>query len=83
MAIEFRYRSTVPELKCLTEDLDNLARFLIRRAQVKGPYELLGRMNIGSGAWQEHEKGRLEKLKQAAEKEKFDNSTLSTQPGRL
>jgi hypothetical protein len=83
MAIEFRYKNTAPELKCLTENLDNLARFLIRRAQVKGPYELLGRMNIGSGAWQEHENGRLERLREAVEKERLDNSMLYTQRWRV
>jgi hypothetical protein len=83
MAIEFRHKNTAPELKCLTENLDNLARFLIRRAQVKGPYELLGRMNIGSGAWQEHEKGRLERLREAAEKERLDNRMLYTQRWRV
>jgi hypothetical protein len=77
MAIEFRYKNSEPELKFLTENLQNLARFLVRRAQLKGPYELLGRMNIGSGAWQEHEKRRLERLKKAAEKEKYDNGMSS------
>jgi hypothetical protein len=76
MSIEFRYKTTAPELWCLTENLENLARFLVRRAQVKGPYELLGRMNVGSGAWREYEKRRLEKLKDAAEKEKYENGTF-------
>jgi hypothetical protein len=36
-------------------------------------------MNVGSGAWREYEKRRLEKLKDAAEKEKYENGTfLST-----
>jgi hypothetical protein len=77
MAIEFRYKNSEPELKFLTENLQNLARFLVRRAQLKGPYELLGRMNIGSGAWQEHEKRRLERLRKAAEKERYDNGMSS------
>jgi hypothetical protein len=79
MSIEFRYKTTAPELWCLTENLENLARFMVRRAQVKGPYELLGRMNVGSGAWRECEKRRLEKLRDAAEKEKYENGMLLTQ----
>jgi hypothetical protein len=79
MSIEFRYKTTAPELWYLTENLENLARFLVRRAQVKGPYELLGRMNVGSGAWREYEKRRLEKLRDAAEKEKYENGMLLTQ----
>lgn len=31
----------------VTENLEPLAKFLIRRAQLKGPYELLGHMNMG------------------------------------
>jgi hypothetical protein len=30
-------------------------------------------MNVGSGAWQKYEKDRLKKLKDAAEKERYEN----------
>jgi hypothetical protein len=55
----------------VTENLEPLARFLIRRAQLKGPYELLGRMNIASGAWKEYEFERLDKLREASEYKPF------------
>ena len=70
MAIEFRRKDLAPDLSIVTEGLEPLAKFLIRRAQLKGTYELLGRMNIGSGAWREYEADRLDKLKQAAEHER-------------
>jgi len=51
----------------VTDNLEPLAKFLIRRAQLKGSYELLGLMNIASGAWREYEDLKLKKLKEAAE----------------
>jgi hypothetical protein len=77
LAIEFRYKNLAPELNIVIESLEPLARFLIRRAQLKGPYELLGRMNIASGAWQEHEAGRLKRLREAAENEKNENGRVA------
>jgi hypothetical protein len=71
-----------PDLIMVTESLENLAKFLIRRAQVKGPYELLGRMNVASGAWQEYEAGRLERLKVAAEDEKKRNGMFVSEDAK-
>jgi hypothetical protein len=59
----------------VTDNPEALARYLIRRAQVKGTYELGSRMNIASGALCEYEAARLERLRQAAEKEEQGTST--------
>jgi hypothetical protein len=70
LAIEFRHKNLAPDSIILMQNLESLAKFLIRRAQLKGPYELLSRMNIGSGAWREYESARIEKLREAAEVER-------------
>jgi len=68
-AIQFRYMDLAPDLSLATENLGTLAAYMLRRAQLKGPFELLGRMNVASGAWRENEKVRLETLRLAAEQE--------------
>jgi hypothetical protein len=73
-AVQFRYKDFASDLYFITESLDVLARYLIRRAQVKGPYELTGRMNIASGALREYEAANLERLRQAAEMEEQGTS---------
>lgn len=70
MAVQFRYKNLAPDLSLVTEHLEALAKFLIRRAQLTGPYELLGRTNIASDAWVAYEKARLGKLRVAAKDEK-------------
>lgn len=69
-AIQFRHMNLAPDLSPATENLGTLAAFLLRRVQLKGPFELLGRMNVASGAWRENEEGRLEGLRLAAKQEK-------------
>ena len=56
MAIMHRHKKLAPDIEMIVDHLEPLARYLIRRAQLKGPYELLGRSDIGSGAWMEHER---------------------------
>ncbi|KAI4636313.1 hypothetical protein J4E83_001267 [Alternaria metachromatica] len=58
-AIERRHQSLPAELNGLTDNLQPLARFLIRRAQLKGPYELLHRNAQPSEAWKKYESVRL------------------------
>ncbi|KAH8721541.1 hypothetical protein GQ44DRAFT_775119 [Phaeosphaeriaceae sp. PMI808] len=60
LAIEYRYKELEPDLTYLTESMEKLATYLIRRAQIKGPYELLGRVNTASTAWIQHRARRLE-----------------------
>ncbi|KAF2822330.1 hypothetical protein CC86DRAFT_300720 [Ophiobolus disseminans] len=79
-AIEFRHKNLAADLSIVTENLEPLAKFLIRRAQLKGTFELLGRMNIASGAWRDYEEMRLERLRQAAEDEELANLTLPPTP---
>ncbi|KAF2622408.1 hypothetical protein BU25DRAFT_495130 [Macroventuria anomochaeta] len=62
MAIMHRYKDLAPDLEMVVDNLEPLAKYLIRRAQLKGPYELLGRPDIGSGAWVKHERVRLSRL---------------------
>jgi hypothetical protein len=62
----------------VTDSLEPLAKYLIRRAQIKGTYELLGRMDVASAAWRENEDVRLKKLKQAAEDVKKGRLILRT-----
>jgi hypothetical protein len=80
-AIQFRYKNLAPDLSVVTDNMESLAKFLLRHAQLKGSYELLGRMNVASGAWREYEAWRLECLRLAAEKEKngicFFTSSIS------
>jgi hypothetical protein len=75
--VQFQYKGFAPDLKMVTDNPEALARYLIRRAQVKGPYELGGRMNIASGALREYEAARLERLRQSAEKEEQGTSTYN------
>ncbi|KAF2032841.1 hypothetical protein EK21DRAFT_86851 [Setomelanomma holmii] len=70
IAVDRRDLDYDPELKMVTEDLECLAKFLIRRAQLKGPYELLGRTNIGGSAWIEYQLQRLEREPLAEENKK-------------
>ncbi|KAH3987474.1 hypothetical protein HBH70_008670 [Parastagonospora nodorum] len=79
-AIQFRHKNLAPDLSIATENLETLATFLLRRAQLTGPYELLGRMNVASGAWREYEEGRLEGLRLVAEEEKKVNLTVVLDP---
>lgn len=61
------YRLPLQELgarpSIITEDPETLAKLLIRRAQVHGPYELLGRVNVASYRWRQYEEERLERAK--------------------
>jgi hypothetical protein len=68
-AIEFPYDDLAPDLSVLTNSMEPLARYLIRRAQLKGPYELLGRKKIASVAWRENEARRLRDLGRAVKDE--------------
>jgi hypothetical protein len=61
-AIEYRHRGLPAELNELTENLEPLARFLIRRAQLKGPYELMRRDVQPSETWKKYESIRLTQL---------------------
>ncbi|CAN9250115.1 unnamed protein product [Alternaria alternata] len=58
-AIERRHQDLPTELNDFTENLDCLALFLIRRAQEKGPYRLLGRDIPPSDAWKKYESERI------------------------
>lgn len=62
MAIMHKHRNPAPELEMLVDNLEPLAKYLIRRAQLKGPYGLLGRSDIGSGAWIEYQRQQPCKL---------------------
>jgi hypothetical protein len=61
-AIENRHRGLPAELNELTENLEPLARFLIQRAQLKGPYELMRRDAQPSETWKKYESIRLTQL---------------------
>jgi hypothetical protein len=58
-----------PDLDFFTENMKTMAKYLIRRAQLKGPYELLGRVNVASDAWRKYEEERLECVRIAKVKE--------------
>lgn len=62
MAIMHRHKNLAPDLTMVVDNLELCATYLIRRAQLKGPFELLGRTDIGSSAWMEHEGQRLSNL---------------------
>lgn len=70
MAIMHRYKNLEPDLEMVVDNIAPLARYLIRRAQLKGPYELLERTDIGSGAWVLYERRRLERIMLEPEKAK-------------
>ncbi|KAI4961998.1 hypothetical protein J4E86_001028, partial [Alternaria arbusti] len=61
-AIERRHQGLPAELNGLTDNLQPLARFLIRRAQLKGPYELLHRNAQPSESWKKYESVRLTQI---------------------
>lgn len=77
MAIMHRHRNLAPDLVMVVENLEPLAKYLIRRAQLKGPYELLGRSDVGSGAWVEYEWDRLSNI--FVEPEEAEYGMLCTQ----
>ncbi|KAJ4985149.1 hypothetical protein SVAN01_09376 [Stagonosporopsis vannaccii] len=62
MAIMHRHKNLAPDLEMVVDHLEPLAKYLIRRAQLKGPYELLERQDVGSAAWMMYEQQRLKKL---------------------
>jgi hypothetical protein len=68
-AIKSRHKNLAPDLDFITENLETLAKFFIRRAQVHGPYELLGRVNIASYRWRKYEEERLELMRAEGKKE--------------
>ncbi|KAF2124518.1 hypothetical protein P153DRAFT_411588 [Dothidotthia symphoricarpi CBS 119687] len=59
MAILHRYKDLAPDLILVTANLEPLAKFLIRRAQLKGPFKLLERSHVASDAWVEYEEKRI------------------------
>lgn len=62
MAVMHRHKNLAPDLEVVVDHLEPLAKFLIRRAQLKGPYELLSRSDVGSDAWVEYEQQKLSDL---------------------
>lgn len=69
LAVEHRHLNLDPTLDEVTDDLQVLAKFLIRRQQLIGPYGLSARTNLGSGAWREYRAQELERLRLASETE--------------
>lgn len=62
MAIMHRHKDLAPDLTMVVDNLEPCAKYLIRRAQLKGPFELLERSDVGSSAWMQHEEQRLSHL---------------------
>jgi hypothetical protein len=62
LAIEHRLKGQPAERNGITDNLEPLAKFLIRRAQLKGPYELLGRDPQPSEEWKQYETRRRASL---------------------
>lgn len=62
MAIMHRHKDLAPDLIMVVDNLEPCAKYLIRRAQLKGPFELLERSDVGSSAWMQHEEQRLSHL---------------------
>ncbi|XPT04444.1 hypothetical protein M3J09_013522 [Ascochyta lentis] len=62
MAIMHRHKNLAPDLEMVVDHLEPLTKYLIRRAQLKGPYDLLERTDIGSDAWVAYERQRLDSL---------------------
>ncbi|KAF3035589.1 hypothetical protein E8E12_007205 [Didymella heteroderae] len=62
MAIMHRHKNLAPDLSIVVDHLEPCAKYLIRRAQLKGPFELLDRTDVGSSAWVEYEWERLSNL---------------------
>ncbi|KAI4626930.1 uncharacterized protein J4E87_004271 [Alternaria ethzedia] len=81
-AIERRHQGLPAELNGLTDNLQPLARFLIRRAQLKGPYELLHRNAQPSEAWKKYESVRLTQIAtETARVQNYSSSSVDNQPG--
>ncbi|RYN90925.1 hypothetical protein AA0119_g10943 [Alternaria tenuissima] len=78
-AIERRHQDLPTELNDFTENLDCLALFLIRRAQEKGPYRLLGRDIPPSDAWKKYESERIAQV--AAKNVKVPTYSVPTDTG--
>lgn len=76
MAIMHRHKNLAPDLTLVVDNLEPCAKYLIRRAQLKGPFELLARTDVGSDAWMEREWQRLSKL--VVEPEEAQDGTLDT-----
>jgi hypothetical protein len=70
LAIEHRLKGQPAERNVLTDNLEPLAKFLIRRAQLKGPYELLGRDPQPSEEWKQYEEERLARILADREEER-------------
>ncbi|KAF1936830.1 hypothetical protein EJ02DRAFT_438276 [Clathrospora elynae] len=62
IAIEHRHNGIPADLIGLTNNLEPLAKFLIRRAQLKGSFELLDRDCHPGEAWKNHESGSVGEL---------------------
>jgi hypothetical protein len=62
MAVMHRHKNLGPDLTLVVDNLEPCAKYLIRRAQLKGPYELLDRTDVGSSVWVEYERHRLSNL---------------------
>ena len=59
MALMHGHKDLAPDLTMIVDNIEPCAKYLIRRAQLKGPFELLGRTDVGSSAWMESERQRL------------------------
>lgn len=59
MAIMHRHKKLTPDLTMVIDNLEPCAKYLIRRAQLKGPFELLEKSDVASSAWIRHEEKRL------------------------
>ena len=73
MAIMHRFGNLTPELEMVVDNLEPLAKYLIRQVQLKGPYELLERTDVANGVWVGYERQRLANL--ALERENTNNGT--------
>lgn len=68
VAIDHPHMDFAPDLEFITSNMQQISTVLIRRAEVKGPYELCSRsVNIASDAWRKYEDKRLENIAVAAE----------------
>ncbi len=76
MAIMHRHKNLAPDLEIVVDNLEPLAKYLIRRAQLKGPYDLLERSDVGSDAWVKYERHR--RISLTPEPEEVGASMLST-----
>lgn len=53
MSVIHRHLGHDPEIAPFTEGIMPLTRYLVRRAMIRGPFELLGRDWVGSKEWME------------------------------